>query len=194
MDLDKREGMDLTMSKAFLNHINKYIWSVFAFILMFTMTSCDTSSNEKTTDVINTVPTNLSSPLPKSLEFSIEKDRIDFVAIVINSNPENGFYGNCAKIYDNEGIKATIQALKNMDVYPKDKSYQYYGGDTPYTMINFFDKQGKVIESVNICLDLKLNELVFRYYENVYQINSFEIDKLYEICELYDNNKMSETN
>lgn len=184
--------MDLKMSKGFLNYMNKYIWSVLIFILMLTMTSCDTSLDKKTTDPVSTAPVDLSSPPPKSLGFSIEKNRIDFVAIVINSNPANGFYGNRAKIFDNEGIEATIQALKNMEVYPKDESYQYDGGDTPYTMINFFDKQGEVIESVNICLDLKLNELVFRYNENVYQISSLEIDKLYEICDLYDNSKMSQ--
>lgn len=186
--------IDLKMGKGFSNHINKYIWSVLVFILMLTMTSCDTSLDKKITDEVSTAPMDLYSSSPRSLEFYIEKDKIDFVAIVINSNSENGFYGNRAKIYDNEGIEATIQALKNMDIYPKDESYQYYGGDTPYAMINFFDKQGAVIESVNICLDLKLNELVFRYHENVYKISSLEIEKLYEICELYDNNKMSETN
>lgn len=77
-----------------------------------------------------------------------------------------------------------------MEVYPKDESYQYYGGDTPYAMINFFDKQGEIFERINICLDLKLNELVFRYHGNIYKINFSEIDKLCEICELYDKYKI----
>lgn len=72
-----------------------------------------------------------------------------------------------------------------MEVYPKDKSYKYYGGDSPAVMINFFDEKGDAIESLNICLDLTLNEYVLSFRKNIYKINSFEIDKTHEICGLY---------
>lgn len=52
-------------------------------------------------------------------------------------------------------------------------------------MINFFDEKGDAIESLNICLDLTLNEYVLSFRKNIYKINSFEIDKTHEICGLY---------
>ncbi len=156
------------------------------FVMIISMTSCNTSSNEKTTSVVNTaVPTELPSPTPKTLGFSIDRDKIDFVAIHISSYPENGFHGNGARIYDKEGIDAAIQILNSMEGYPKDKSYKYYGGDSPNAMVNFFDKKYDVIEVVNICFDQKLNEFVCRCQGRIYQIDPSEIDKLYEICEKY---------
>lgn len=119
--------------------------------LLFILCSCDRQIQKDRNDTPQIADNKLKDG--KSLGFSAEKDRIDFVAIIIPSNSDNGFHR--AQIHDNEGIEATIQALKNMEVYPKDESYQYYGGDTPYAKINFS-----------------------------------EIDKLCEICELYDKYKI----
>ncbi len=184
------------MGKAFFKHITKSIWIVLIFIMVVTMSSCSTSPNKEDTGVVpTTVPTESPSPPPKTLEFSIDRDRIDFVVIYITSNnSDNGFHGNSARIYDKEGIDATIQVLNSMEVYPKDESYKYYGGDSPSAMVNFFDKQSEPIELINICFDQKLNEIVLRYNENIYQISSNEIDKLYEICELYNNDKKKKAN
>lgn len=180
--------MGINMGKKFIGYITKNAWSILIFIMIVTMTSCNTTSNKKATDVVNTtVPTELSSPSPKTLGFSIERDKIDFVVIFINSDLGNDFHVNRARIYDKKGIDATIQILNSMEVYPKDESYKYYGGDSPDVMINFFDKQGDAIELLNIRLDLTLNEYILSCQKNVYKINSTEIDKIQEICELYGN-------
>lgn len=173
--------------KGFLEHIAKYICSVLVFIVIITMTSCSDSSEKKTAGVAATaVPTVLPAPPSNTLDFSVEKDRIDFVAIVINSHSGNGYKGNRARIHDKRGMDATIQMLNSIEVCPKEESYKYYGGDSPEVMINFFDEKDDVVERLNIYLDLKLNEYVLRFRENNYKINSSEIDKIHEFCELYD--------
>lgn len=102
-----------------------------------------------------------------------------FLILILNSS-----HGNRVRIYDKDGIDAMIQILNSMEVYPEDESYKYYGEDSLAMMINFFDEKGDAIELLNICLDLTLNEYVLSFHKNIYKFNSFEIDKIHEICEL----------